>query len=603
MAIDIHPPQRRSADDPGPAPGRLDTDWTARPYVDWAILAGILVLAAALRFLALGYGLPATYNPDETPIMNRALAFAKGDPNPHNFLYPSLYFYVLFAWEALFFVVGRTVGIFESLGAFQREFFTNPSRLFLAGRALTAVFGIAAVAALYWYGRRLYGRTAGLVAAAFLAVSPIAVRDAHYVKLDVPVTLFVVLAHAMLARIVTDPAAAVRPRTWLLAGLFAGLAVSTHYYVAFVVVSIVSVAIAHGTRTARWGESLRLLVWAGIATIAGFLIGTPFFVAELQTAVRDIVAVREIDIDRAIGGGGGAFTSAASYAHMLFFDAVGFPVCVLAAIGFVWAVVDDWRRGLVLVSFTACFLAFVSNTVPMSRYLNVVLPFFALAAAFTVTRVSNVFDRRTAGVAGVLTVFALIPGLAISLDTDRFFLQTDTRTMARDWVEAQLQPGASILIQPYSAPLRQSRDALAEALRANVGSESKASIKFQLMLGLDPYPAPAYRLTYLGDGGEDADKIYISPSEFAGSAELAPLRARQIQYVILKRTNVENPSLQPLQLALARHGRLLAEFSPYRPEISPTDRLAIAPFFHNTAARIHPGLQRPGPTMQVWAVD
>ena len=32
--------------------------------------------------------------------MSRALGFAGGDPNPHNFLYPTLYFYGLFAWEA-----------------------------------------------------------------------------------------------------------------------------------------------------------------------------------------------------------------------------------------------------------------------------------------------------------------------------------------------------------------------------------------------------------------------------------------------------------------------------------------------------------------------
>jgi hypothetical protein len=570
----------------------------------WTVVLGaVIVLAAALRFLALGYGLPATYNPDETPIMNRALAFAKGDLNPHNFLYPSLYLYALFGWEVLFFLVGRVAGLFDSLAAFQREFFTNPSRLFLAGRALSALFGIATVPALYWYGRRLYGRTAGLVAAAFLAVAPIAVRDAHYVKLDVPVTLFVVLAHAMMAHVVTDPIAAARRRTWLLAGLFAGLAVSTHYYVAFIVIPIVAVAVVDATRTGRWGQSLRFLVWAGIATFAGFVIGTPFFFAEPQTALRDIVAVREIDIDRAVAGEGGAFTSFASYAHMLFFDALGWPVCLLAVIGFVWALAADWRRGLLLVSFTAAFLAFVSNTVPMSRYLNVVLPLFALAAAFTVTRLAEAFGRRAPLAAAAITALAFIPGFVISLKTDRFFLQTDTRTIAREFVEAHVPPGESILVQPYSAPLRQSHDGLVEALRSNLGAESRASIKFQLMLGLDPYPSPAYRLIYLGDGGEDADKLYISPSAFAGNAGLAPLRERHIKYVILKWTNVDNPSLAPLEAALAREGRRIAEFSPYRPGISAADRVGIAPFFHNTAARIHPGLERPGPGIKIWQID
>jgi len=112
-------------------------------------------------------------------------------------------------------------------------------------------------------------------------------------------------------------------------------------------------------------------------------------------------------------------------------------------------------------------------------------------------------------------------------------------------------------VQPYSAPLRPSREGLIEALRANLGSESNASIKYQLMLGLDPYPSPAYRLIYLGDGGEDAEKIYISPRELSGNVGLKPLRDLKIDYVVLKRENVENPGLRPLVSALDMGGELL----------------------------------------------
>jgi hypothetical protein len=566
-----------------------------------AVLLAIIVLAAGLRLLALGYGLPATYNPDETPILNRALAFAKGDLNPHNFLYPSLYFYALFAWEVLFFGVGRAVGWFASLDAFQREFFTDPSRLFLAGRALTALFGIVTVPAVYWCGRRLYGEATGLAAAAFLAVAPVAVRDAHYVKLDVPVTLFVVLTHVVLARIVTDPVAALRRGSWLLAGLFAGLTVSTQYYAVFIVIPIAAAAFADGSKTSEWGRAFRMVALAAAATCAGFVIGTPFFFTEPQTALRHMVAVREINIDRAVEATG-AFTSFAPYVEILFRDTVGWPVCLLAAIGFVWAIVADWRRGLLLASFTAAYLAFVSNTVPMSRYLNVVIPLICLAAAFSITRVARAFGGSAPIAAAALTALALIPGLAGSLRTDLFFRQADTRTIARQFVESHIPDGASLLVQPYSAPLRQSHEALLESLRANLGSEHRASIKFQLMLAADR-PAPSYRLIYLGDGGEDPDKIYVSPSAFTSTTGLRPLRALGVQYVILKRNNAPNPALQGLEAALAREGRRVAEFSPYRASATANERVEVAPFLHNTAARIHPALERPGPGLDIWALN
>jgi len=568
------------------------------------LLLAICAVALGLRLLALAYGLPAIYNPDETPILNRALAFAKGDLNPHNFLYPSLYFYALFGWEVLFFILGRMMGLYRSVDDFQREFFTDPSRLFLAGRALTTAFGVATVPVLYAFGRRLYDRTTGLIAAVFLAVAPVAVRDAHYVKLDVPVTFFVVLTHVVLARIVTDPLAAARQRWWVVAGFFAGLTVSTHYYAAFVVIPVAAAALIEGYRTRRWGDATKLLTIAALATMAGFVIGTPFFFVEPHTALRDIVAVREIDIDRAVESTG-AFTSLERYADILFYDAVGWPVCLLAALGFIWALVVDWRRGLILGTFTTAFLVFVSNTVPMSRYLNVILPFMALAAAFTVVRIVREVDRglggRPAVTAAVLTMLAMIPGLVASIRTDLFFRQADTRTIAREYVENQIPSGASILVQPYSAPVRRSRDALVEALRANLGSEQKASIKFQLMLAANPVP-PSYRLIYLGDGGEDPDKIYISPARFAGSTGLTPLRTLGVEYVILKKNNVPNPTLVGLETALAREGRRIASFTPYRPEATPAERAEVAPYLHNTAARIEPALQRPGPGVDIWDI-
>jgi hypothetical protein len=122
------------------------------------------------------------------------------------------------------------------------------------------------------------------------------------------------------------------------------------------------------------------------------------------------------------------------------------------------------------------------------------------------------------------------------------------------------------------------------------------------MLALSPYPEPSYRLVYLGDTGLDKDKIYVLPSEFTAAAGLEPLRRRGIDYVIVKKSNVPNPEIQGLEEALAREGRKLAEFTPYRAGTTPSDRARVPPFLHNTAAVIHPELERPGPALEIWEV-
>lgn len=551
--------------------------------------------------LGVTYGLPAVYNPDETPILNRALTFAKGDPNPRNFVYPTLYFYLLFVWEGLFFVAGRAAGVFESLAAFQREFFVDPSRHFLAGRVFSVLCGTVTVAGVYWLGRRLFDNATGLAAAAFLAVAPIAVRDAHYVKLDVPTTMFVVFALAALARIVTDPAAASRRRTWVIAGLLCGLAVSSQYYAVFLGFSMIAVAAADLRRSRDWRNTTGLFLWSGAAAALGFFAGSPFLLVDFEKALSDVAHVREVDVDRAMTGG--AFTAVGPYLRILLLDAVGWPVWIAAVAGAIWALALDWRRGLLPVSFFLPFFAFIANTVPMSRYLNVVLPIVALCAAFAVIRIARAFGAATPVVAPVLVVLATIPGLVASIRTDLFIRQADTRTLAQEFLEARVPSGATLLIQPFSAPVRRSRESYVEAFRANLGSESKASPKFQLTMALQPYPSPAYRLIYLGDDdGLDVDKIFVSPSRFEGGEGLAPLRSIGVDYVVLKQTNVPNPSLRSLEAALQREAQRIAEFTPYRSDVSAAERATVPPFLHNTAARIHPALERPGPTIEVWAI-
>ncbi len=568
--------------------------------IGWALVA-IGSAALTLRLVGLQYGLPAVYNPDEAAIMNRALGFATGDPSPHNFLYPTFYFYALFAWEGAAFVAGWIARVYPSLAAFRHAFFVDPTPLYTTGRALTAVCGAATVWAVYRLGARLFDRTAGLTSAVVLAVAPIAVRDAHYVKHDVPVTLLIVLTYAALAGVLVNPRQRERRMAWLGVGALVGLACSTHYYAVFLAVPVALVALLGDTSAparVRWS---RLGAAAAAAAIA-FVVTSPFVLIEWRTAWHDIVANRQIVVDRAVGTG--AFASLGRYLFLLAADGLGWPIAVAAGVGLVLAIRHGGGRGWLLLAFPVPFLLFISNTVPASRYLNPVLPFAAVAAGVAVSQAASwAGSRRAVVVATAVTLLVSAPAAVAAAHGDWFFRQADTRTLALDYIESRIPAGSTVAVQPYSVPLRQSREGLVEALRAHLGSETRASIRFQLELSLAPYPEPSYRTIYLGTGGLDVDKIYVPPSALGGAARLVPLRDLAVTYVILKKYNGGDPSLQSLQAALDQEGRLVATFSPYREEVSPARRAIVGPFLHNTDARIADELARPGPTIEIWRID
>jgi hypothetical protein len=573
-------------------------------HVAWTI-AAVCALGAVLRFWAIDYGLPGLYHPDETPILNRALTFAKGDPNPHNFLYPTLHFYVLFVWEGLFFVAGWITGLFASLQDFQQRFFVDPSLHFIAGRALTAVLGTLTIVAAWRIGTRLHSPAAGVVGALLLAVAPFAVRDAHYVKLDVPVGFMTTLAHVALTRLAVDGAAASRVRPWLLAGLLGGLSVSTQYYVAPIVTAFIAVAAYHAWRTRNVADAFRLLVLSGVAFVAGFFAATPFILTELDVTARDIAEVREVNFERALDTGG-PLSSLIPYIVMLATDAMGWPVFLMALAGAAITLRTDWGRGLVLIAFPVAYVLFISNTVPMSRYLACVVPLLTVSAGIGATEIASRLSARTAlSPRLALTVLAglvALPGLLLSVRSNQFFAESDTRGLAKAWIEANIPGESTILIQPQSAPVHMSRQALIDALRIHLGDETRASVKFQHQMAATPYPAPAYRLVFLGDGGQDVDRTYVS---LRGSRwdTLDPLRERGIEYVVMKRTNVPNPDTALIEQALEREATRLATFSPYREGVPEEVAAATDPYFHNTATRIVPALERPGPYVDIWKIQ
>ena len=560
----------------------------------------ICALAAGLRLIGLQYGLPAVYNPDEVAIMARALSFARGTLNPENFLYPTFYFYVLFAWVGVYLAMVWASGRVESLAALQQLYFTDPTGIYTAGRLLGVVTGTATVAFLFRLGERLLDRRTAIAATIFLAVAPLHVRDSHYVKHDVPATLAIVFAYLAICRLwpCAAPNGPAR-RDTLVAGAACGVAFSTHYYCIFLAVPL-AIAVVQGWRSKGFAASASHLALAAAASAVVFFALSPFILVEPLTAWRDIAANRHIVIDRAVSAG--AFAPASRYLEMLWADAVGKPIALLAAAGVIGMAVVSPARALLLLAFPLPFLFFISNTAPASRYLNPILPFLALFAAWAVAQISARLGNQPV-VFWAAVVIAAAPALRSSVAADRFFRQTDTRTLAQRYLESNLPSGTTILTQPYSAALTPSKVGLLEALTKNVGGVDAASIKFRLQMSLDPYPEPSYRLIYLGRGGLDAEKIYVDPSSLATPDGLAALRSLGVAYVLIKRYNKPDPETQPFLTVLAREGRRLAAFSPYRPGLAEAEQMRIDPFLHNTDARIDDGLERPGPPLELWQID
>ncbi|MGZ4247190.1 MAG: hypothetical protein ACXVUE_02635, partial [Solirubrobacteraceae bacterium] len=111
-------------------------------------LAVLLLVSLLLRLWGIKQGLPYSYNSDEAQhFVPRAVSFFTHDFNPHYFLNPPAYSYLLHIVFELW---------FGSADAVTRAYTSNPTQVFVVARVVAAVLGTVAVWLTYLAGARFF---------------------------------------------------------------------------------------------------------------------------------------------------------------------------------------------------------------------------------------------------------------------------------------------------------------------------------------------------------------------------------------------------------------------------------------------------------------
>jgi hypothetical protein len=425
----------------GPAPARRGP--AAR---DRACLAAILALAAALRFAGLGFGLsppapgPTLHplaRPDEQYLWNLGLGIYAGDPNPHFFMYPTLLPYALALADAAYVAAASLAR--GSRDAVEQALLRDPRVLILIDRGVVAAIGAATALLVHRLASLGFGRGAGLVAALLLAVAPLHVRDSHFGVTDVPLAALACLVLIQALRIESRGEA----RDYALAGLFAGLALSTKYSGAVLLAPILAADLL-----ARAGGAAR--PWTRLAAAlalvpAGFLAGTPF-AALAWPEFRDGVVAQ---LAAQAGSSWLGVDLGSGWWHHLRFTlwhGLGPPLLCASLAGVAVALWRAPRAAAVVLAFAVpYYVVFGRGPLVFARYMvPLVPPLCALAAVAIVAAVERL--PRAPLAAAVLASAVAVAPLRDSLAQDRVLARTDSRVLAARWLREHVPPDATVFL-------------------------------------------------------------------------------------------------------------------------------------------------------------
>ena len=434
---------------------------------NWKILIPILLIAFFLRLLGIFYH---SYG-DETNQLYRTLLMAqfKFEQNWNH----GIYSYFMVVYYALFFLVMKIAGVFQSLADFKEYYFTDAHWIFVAGRVAECLAGTACVGALYLLGRKLYNNAVGLIAAIFLSFAYVHVEISQIARGQAFCCLLVILALYFIYLINSTR----KLSNYLWAGALIGAAVSIRLYTIVLLVPLLlshffpssssQVAAPFKVRHLRKkglsdmalsglkdGVLSKKIFYALFVCLGVFIVCNPDIFLNFREMTEFIFKplnmLNEKDVITAVG-----YTTRASNGWIYYLSlglpqALGWELYIISILGFVYGIFKIRNiPNLIMLSFVSIFiLAMGKSSITAPHYLFPIIPALViLGSNFIVSIVDHMRTKKKVTVLVFITLVLILNPARRIISNDIGKLKTTTLDLSREWIFQNIPDGSRVAVE------------------------------------------------------------------------------------------------------------------------------------------------------------
>jgi hypothetical protein len=496
-------------------------------WMECLLLAGVLVLAAWLRWTGLAWDSGYLFHPDERQIVlvvsklqlpaNLLEFFSPDSPlNPKFFAYGSLPLYllrVLMPFAPPTHIVGPWAD-------------DQLARWVLFGRWLSGVFDLGTLVVTYALGRRVYGGRVGLLAAACAAFSVLHIQLAHFYAVDTPLTFFTVATMYAALRVAEAQNARV-PKKWLaLGGILLGLALASKV-TALPLLAPLAYASYRASKAPAWKFSRArvmeiwravrrpLLTMLGAAGVV-FVVTQPYALLDWYTFGRDVM--REALVARGwldypyTRQFNGTWPVVYQIAQSSLWG-MGLPLGIFAWGGgtlcvYQWRKTRAWRDAL-LVSFA--LLYFFTIAFQLAKYLRYMLPLLPVLYIMAAGAWQRLLEKRlgrTPLVFAFLSFALVVLSFLYSFAFIQIYTREHTWLVASRWIYQNIPVGKTLAVEEWD-------DALPVLMQLADGTRRGSEYR-QIVLHMYDDDTDAKRLA-LADALQQADVVVLASQRLYGS--------------------------------------------------------------------------------------
>lgn len=396
------------------------------------LLITILLSAFLVRIWVANFGLPHVYNPDEGKIIYTAFYAASHGLRPDIYIHSILIAYILIPLYGIYFLMGTVLGQFPSTTEFYVAYHRDPTVFIILGRIFMIFASLGGILMIFLIGRRFFGEKVGILAAFFLSLSFLFVKESIYIKDEILASLFLTIFFYFVLSILEKK----RLADFLGAGVFLGLSISAKYIYAPVFFLLPVVYFLRKEKKTRFFLSTSL-------TVAVFLLTNPYIIFDLSNFLDQTkgLFLTQRGIGSATMGGRSVW---ANFLGEHLPQGLGLPLFLVSVFGLAISSVGILgKKGLLLSAITfLVFVGILGGGGNFARWAVPMLPFLALSAAIFLEKVLG--EKKA-----ILVILASILVVSNFLRIVKFnymLTASDTRTVAKLWIEENIPSGTKIAV-------------------------------------------------------------------------------------------------------------------------------------------------------------
>ena len=414
-----------------------------KSYLKWFIL--IIVLNVCLKF----WGIWNVTSSDEYVEVIEALRVCSGNLNYERWI-KRVYLYILALEYGIYYIFQLLIGNVGSTYDFATRIIRNLEPLLIIARFTSAIFGILTVWVTYKIGKQIHSRLCGLIACAFLTVTPIVIEMSHYARVDATLGFLIICGIFFIIRIHQEKGS--NMKNVILSGLFTALAFQCKTQGIILVVPFVVAYYSHKALKKSIGNLLlsKKLGFYFIGFIAGLIIGNPAILLAFPEYIKSVLLMGKVYSEPI------NITSSDCIGYIAYFRGfvkqMGFPIFLLITLSIAHALI--WNRKMekmIIISFIFSFYLVLGGSRYMvsSSYMLPIYPFLFLIASSTLIDITALLSLKpyVKWFAIVSILFALLIEPTVkSVKYELSISGPNTRILAKRWIEENIPSNSHIIM-------------------------------------------------------------------------------------------------------------------------------------------------------------